>query len=33
VNNVHVWHVGDGKLSEIWIYPGDVYARDDFWGS
>jgi ketosteroid isomerase-like protein len=30
-NNVHVWHLGDGKLREIWIYPGDVYAWDEFW--
>jgi ketosteroid isomerase-like protein len=33
LNNVHAWHLGDGKLKEIWIYPGDVYAWDDFWGS
>ena len=32
VNNVHAWHLSDGKLQEIWIYPGDVYAWDDFWG-
>lgn len=31
MNNVHVWHVGAGRLSEIWIYPGDVYAWDEFW--
>ncbi len=31
MNNVHVWHVGAGRLSEIWVYPGDVYAWDDFW--
>ena len=31
MNNVHVWHVGDGRLREIWIYPGDLYAWDDFW--
>ena len=31
MNNVHVWHVAAGRLSEIWIYPGDVYAWDDFW--
>ena len=31
MNNVHVWHVAAGQLSEIWIYPGDVYAWDDFW--
>ncbi len=32
LNNVHAWHLSDGKLQEIWIYPGDVYAWDDFWG-
>jgi ketosteroid isomerase-like protein len=31
VDNVHVWHLSDGKLREIWIYPGDVYAWDEFW--
>ena len=32
LDNVHVWHVGDGLLREIWIYPGDPYAWDEFWG-
>lgn len=31
MNNVHVWHVGDGRLKEIWVYPGDLGAWDDFW--
>ena len=31
MNNVHVWHLRDGVLSEIWVYPGDQYAWDDFW--
>lgn len=31
MNNVHVWHVGDGKLREIWIFPGDLYVWDEFW--
>ena len=31
MNNVHVWHVAAGQLSEIWIYPGDLHAWDDFW--
>ena len=30
-NNIHVWHLGGGKLKEIWIYPGDLYAWDEFW--
>ena len=33
MNNVHVWHIRDGLLSEIWVYPGDQYAWDAFWGS
>jgi uncharacterized protein len=31
MNNVHVWHFGDGGLDEIWVYPGDQYAWDEFW--
>lgn len=31
MNNVHVWQMTDGILSEIWIYPGDLYAWDEFW--
>ncbi|MGQ0678486.1 MAG: nuclear transport factor 2 family protein [Actinomycetota bacterium] len=31
VNNVHLWHVSGEKLREIWVYPGDQYAWDDFW--
>jgi ketosteroid isomerase-like protein len=31
MDNVHVWRMGDGTLEEIWIYPGDQYAWDDFW--
>lgn len=31
MNNVHVWHVRDGVLNQIWIYPGDLRAWDDFW--
>jgi len=31
MDNVHVWRMGDGTLDEIWIYPGDQYAWDDFW--
>jgi ketosteroid isomerase-like protein len=29
---VHVWHVRDGKLSELWLHPLDQYAFDDYWG-
>ena len=31
MNNVHVWAMAGGVLSEIWIYPGDLYAWDEFW--
>ncbi len=31
MNNVHVWHITDATPDEIWIYPGDLYAWDDFW--
>jgi ketosteroid isomerase-like protein len=31
MNNVHVWHVSDGAVREIWVYPGDLYAWDEFW--
>ena len=31
-NTVQVFHVSDGKVTEQWLYPGDVYASDDFWG-
>ncbi len=31
MNNVHVWHVRDGVLAEIWVYPGDLRAWDEFW--
>jgi uncharacterized protein len=29
---VHVWHVRDGKLAELWLHPGDQYAFDEYWG-
>ncbi|MGH9278567.1 MAG: nuclear transport factor 2 family protein, partial [Acidimicrobiales bacterium] len=32
MNNVHVWHVRAGVLGEIWIYPADLRAWDEFWG-
>jgi ketosteroid isomerase-like protein len=31
-NAVQVFHVKDGKVTEQWLYPGDVYAADEFWG-
>ena len=29
---VHVWHVRDGKLAELWLHPVDQDAFDDYWG-
>ncbi len=29
---VHVWHVRNGKLAEVWIHPEDQYAFDAYWG-
>ncbi len=30
-NTVQVFHVRDGKATEVWTYPADVHAEDDFW--
>lgn len=30
---VHVWHVRNGKLTEVWLHPLDQYEFDDYWGS
>lgn len=29
---VHVWHVKNGKLGELWVHPADQYAFDAYWG-
>ena len=29
---VHVWHVRDGRLSELWLHPADQLAFDAYWG-
>ena len=29
---VHVWHVQEGKLSELWLHPADQHAFDEYWG-
>ena len=29
-NAVLVFHIRDGKTSEVWLHPGDVYAGDEF---
>jgi len=31
-NGVQVFHMKDGKVTEQWLYPGDTYASDRFWG-
>ena len=31
-NSVQVFHITDGKVTEQWLHPGDVYASDEFWG-
>lgn len=31
-NSVQVFHISDGKVTEQWLHPGDVYASDEFWG-
>jgi uncharacterized protein len=31
-NGVQVFHVRDGKVTESWLHPGDVYAGDEFFG-
>ena len=28
---VEVIHVRDGKATEIWLYPTDLYVTDEFW--
>jgi uncharacterized protein len=28
---VEVFHIRDGKAAEVWIYPADLYAGDEFW--
>ena len=30
-NDVHVWHMRDGKFSEFWSQFFDLYAFDEFW--
>jgi ketosteroid isomerase-like protein len=32
-NGVQVFHLKDGKVTEQWLHPGDVYADDEFFGS
>ena len=30
---VHVWHGHEGKLTELWLHPGDQYIFDEYWGT
>jgi ketosteroid isomerase-like protein len=30
-NTVQVAHIRDGKETEVWFYPADLYATDEFW--
>src|SRR5215216_1022369 len=32
LRRVHIWHIRDEMLSELWIHPGDQYAFDAHWG-
>jgi uncharacterized protein len=27
----HVFHIRDGKVTEVWLHAGDLYANDEFW--
>ncbi len=29
--SVQVFHVNDGKITEVWTLPGDQYSADEFW--
>jgi len=30
-DTVQVFHITDGKATEVWTYPSDLYAADEFW--
>jgi ketosteroid isomerase-like protein len=30
-NQVNVFHIEDGKITEFWNHPRDLYAKDEFW--
>jgi ketosteroid isomerase-like protein len=32
-HEVHVWHVVDGKATEVWVTSQDPDAFDDFWAA
>jgi uncharacterized protein len=31
VKIVHVFHVRDGKVTEVWSHHGDLHSSDEFW--
>ncbi len=31
-NQANVYHVQGGKITEVWIFPEDLYRFDEFWG-
>ena len=31
-NSLQLFHIRDGKVTESWLYPGDPYTSDEFWG-
>jgi ketosteroid isomerase-like protein len=31
LNALHLFHVRDGKVTEVWTVHHDLYAWDDFW--
>ena len=30
-NTVQIFHLRDGKATEVWTHPADLYAADDLW--
>jgi uncharacterized protein len=30
-NTVNTFHMRDGKVTEVWTHPTDLYAIDEFW--
>jgi ketosteroid isomerase-like protein len=30
-NGINVYHIRDGKITEVWLHPTDLYAADEFW--
>ncbi len=30
-NTVQVFHIRDGKATEVWTHPADLYVSDEFW--